>query len=46
MKIIIASGYYDPVTIGHIEYLKVSKIVKFISLIIFEVLDSFNTRGI
>jgi D-beta-D-heptose 7-phosphate kinase/D-beta-D-heptose 1-phosphate adenosyltransferase len=25
MKIIIASGYYDPVTIGHIEYLKLSK---------------------
>jgi len=25
MKIIIASGYYDPLTIGHIEYLKLSK---------------------
>ncbi|MDO8528598.1 MAG: adenylyltransferase/cytidyltransferase family protein [Nanoarchaeota archaeon] len=25
MKIIIASGYFDPIHIGHIEYLKLSK---------------------
>ena len=25
MKIIIASGYFDPIHVGHIEYLKLAK---------------------
>ena len=25
MKIIIVSGYYDPLTVGHLEYIKLSK---------------------
>jgi cytidyltransferase-like protein len=25
MKIVIISGYYDPLTVGHLEYIKISK---------------------
>ena len=25
MKVIIVSGYYDPLTVGHLEYIKLSK---------------------